>query len=61
MTLSACPQDRAEGTLLWAKIAILFLVSMLIPLITPRQYVPFDPKVVILSQVFGLMIGSLLM
>jgi putative Ca2+/H+ antiporter (TMEM165/GDT1 family) len=39
------PLDIAEGMLLWVKIGILFFVSILMPIITPNQYTPFDPKV----------------
>ncbi|KAH7907307.1 P-loop containing nucleoside triphosphate hydrolase protein [Hygrophoropsis aurantiaca] len=42
-TFTMQPEDIGEGWLLWAKIAILALISVVLPLITPRQYVPFDP------------------
>jgi hypothetical protein len=44
-TFNKRPLDIAEGTLLWVKIAILFSVGILMPIITPKQYAPFDPKV----------------
>ncbi|EKM83611.1 hypothetical protein AGABI1DRAFT_66408 [Agaricus bisporus var. burnettii JB137-S8] len=41
-TLNERPLDIAEGTLLWIKITVLFAVGVLMPLITPRLYTPFD-------------------
>ncbi|KAF9066068.1 hypothetical protein BDP27DRAFT_1424214 [Rhodocollybia butyracea] len=38
------PQDLHEGAALWAKIAILAILAVWIPLAIPRRYVPFDPK-----------------
>ncbi|KAF5317511.1 hypothetical protein D9619_013131 [Psilocybe cf. subviscida] len=38
------PQDVAEGSFLWAKIALLILSALIIPLFIPRRYVPVDPK-----------------
>ncbi|KAJ7732681.1 multidrug resistance-associated ABC transporter [Mycena metata] len=43
-TNTLTPADLWEGELLWPKIAILFAVSGIIPLIIPRQYIPLDPK-----------------
>ncbi|KAH7915135.1 hypothetical protein BJ138DRAFT_1170143 [Hygrophoropsis aurantiaca] len=37
------PQDLREGWLLWVKISILALVSIVLPMLSPRQYVPVDP------------------
>ncbi|KAJ7759560.1 P-loop containing nucleoside triphosphate hydrolase protein, partial [Mycena metata] len=37
-------QDVAEGSILHAKLIALTLASVVIPLITPRLYVPVDPK-----------------
>ncbi|KAJ7034289.1 P-loop containing nucleoside triphosphate hydrolase protein [Mycena alexandri] len=37
-------QDSAEGSILHAKLIALTLASVVIPLITPRLYVPVDPK-----------------
>ncbi|KAH7908629.1 P-loop containing nucleoside triphosphate hydrolase protein [Hygrophoropsis aurantiaca] len=42
-TFTMQPEDIDEGWLLWAKITILALIGVLLPLITPRQYIPFDP------------------
>lgn len=44
-TNTLTPADIWEGQLLWPKIAILFAVSGIIPLIIPRQYIPLDSKV----------------
>jgi hypothetical protein len=45
MTFDIPPLDTKDGPLLWVRIAVLFVVGVLIPLMTPREYVPFDPKV----------------
>ncbi|CCM02335.1 uncharacterized protein FIBRA_04427 [Fibroporia radiculosa] len=44
-TVPLTPVDAAEGTLLWAKLAMLTLVAVIVPLLIPRRYVPLDPKV----------------
>ncbi len=44
-TVNGRAQDGDEGPLLWIKIATLFVVGVIIPLVTPREYIPFDPKV----------------
>ncbi|TFK36798.1 hypothetical protein BDQ12DRAFT_699326 [Crucibulum laeve] len=36
--------DLSEGKLLVAKISVLFLSGLAIPLLIPRQYIPVDPK-----------------
>ncbi|KAI8982789.1 multidrug resistance-associated ABC transporter [Trametes punicea] len=43
-TFTLRPLDAAEGSLLWAKIALLTLATVIVPLFCPRQYVPVDPK-----------------
>ncbi|KAI0068098.1 P-loop containing nucleoside triphosphate hydrolase protein [Artomyces pyxidatus] len=43
-TFTLSPEDELEGPLLWAKIAILSVAAVIIPLTVPRQYIPFDPK-----------------
>ncbi|KAJ7680686.1 hypothetical protein DFH06DRAFT_1163946 [Mycena polygramma] len=43
-TFTRVPLDIGEGKLLWTKIITLFIVSCIIPLSMPRQYVPVDPK-----------------
>lgn len=44
-TFNGSPADLAEGTMLWAKIALLSLGGVGIPLLTPRKYTPVDIKV----------------
>ncbi|KAH7912982.1 hypothetical protein BJ138DRAFT_1225912, partial [Hygrophoropsis aurantiaca] len=41
-TYTKQPQDKSEGWLLWAKIAILGLIGIVFPILSPRQYVPFN-------------------
>ncbi|KAG1908484.1 uncharacterized protein F5891DRAFT_993333 [Suillus fuscotomentosus] len=43
VTFHKQPKDIGEGGLLWAKVTILFLSSIVFPLVSPRQYVPVDP------------------
>lgn len=44
-TLTESPADLAEGKVLWAKVALLFLGGVVLPLLTPRQYIPLNAKV----------------
>ncbi|VDC03809.1 unnamed protein product [Peniophora sp. CBMAI 1063] len=44
MTYTLRPLDAGEGALLWLKISLLALAGIIIPLISPRQYVPLDPE-----------------
>ena len=37
--------DYAEGSLFWAKFAVLSFAAIIIPLALPRRYVPYDLKV----------------
>jgi hypothetical protein len=39
------PADDWEGAVLWAKIGLLVAAGVVIPLISPRQYVALDSKV----------------
>ncbi|KZT69185.1 hypothetical protein DAEQUDRAFT_727082 [Daedalea quercina L-15889] len=43
-TFTLTPQDRAEGGILWAKMALLSMSGVLVPLCIPRIYVPVDPE-----------------
>lgn len=43
------PVDKAEGKYLWAKISVLAVTAILIPLCIPSAYVPVDPDVSRLS------------
>jgi hypothetical protein len=39
------PADADEGKTLWVKFSILNMIAVIIPIFTPRRYVPVDPKV----------------
>ncbi|KAJ7704723.1 hypothetical protein B0H14DRAFT_3903574 [Mycena olivaceomarginata] len=43
-TFTGVPADLGEGRGLWAKIGLLFITAVIIPLFTPRQYIPVDPS-----------------
>ncbi|KAJ7175766.1 multidrug resistance-associated ABC transporter [Mycena filopes] len=43
-TFTLAPKDLAQGWLLWAKISILAIAGVVIPLTSPRQYIPVDPE-----------------
>ncbi|KAI0052512.1 hypothetical protein FA95DRAFT_1675194 [Auriscalpium vulgare] len=43
-TFTLSPLDKREGPLLWARIAVLGIASIVIPLTIPRKYIPHDPK-----------------
>lgn len=45
MTYMDAPQDLEEGRILWAKVLVLTLLGVIVPLTIPRQYSPVDPKV----------------
>ncbi|KAJ7264445.1 P-loop containing nucleoside triphosphate hydrolase protein [Mycena haematopus] len=42
-TFTGIPADIGEGRKLWAKIGLLFVTGVIIPLFTPQQYIPVDP------------------
>lgn len=44
-TFTRVPKDLHEGWLLWAKIALLTIVGLVIPLLTPPEYIPVDDDV----------------
>ncbi len=44
-TFTESPADLGEGSILWVKIALLFLGGVVIPLLAPRKYPPLDAKV----------------
>ncbi|THU88444.1 P-loop containing nucleoside triphosphate hydrolase protein [Dendrothele bispora CBS 962.96] len=44
ITYALIPVDKHEGSLLWAKIAVLTFTAVFVPLLIPRQYVPVDPN-----------------
>ncbi|KAK0487292.1 P-loop containing nucleoside triphosphate hydrolase protein [Armillaria novae-zelandiae] len=41
-TFTRTPQDLHEGWILWAKIALLIIVGLVVPLLTPPEYIPVD-------------------
>ncbi|KIK62964.1 hypothetical protein GYMLUDRAFT_259735 [Collybiopsis luxurians FD-317 M1] len=43
-TFELVPQDGKEGRFIWAKISLLTLAGVVIPLTVPRKYIPADPK-----------------
>ncbi|KAI0068079.1 P-loop containing nucleoside triphosphate hydrolase protein [Artomyces pyxidatus] len=43
-TFTSSPVDQNEDSLLWAKVTILGVTSIVIPLTVPRQYIPYDLK-----------------
>ncbi|KDR83044.1 hypothetical protein GALMADRAFT_134555 [Galerina marginata CBS 339.88] len=43
-TYNSHPADIAEGRILYIKLAVLLITSVIIPLFIPRQYIPVDPK-----------------
>lgn len=45
MTYTLQPKDKAEGNLLWAKIALASFVGALEPIFEPYPYIPYDPAV----------------
>jgi hypothetical protein len=44
-TFTLDPKDASEGWILFAKIIVLFVTAVIVPLFIPRQYIPVDPKV----------------
>ena len=44
-TYNLTPLDIQEGWLMWFKVVVLSLAAIIIPLLVPRKYTPFDPKV----------------
>ncbi|KAJ7487075.1 hypothetical protein FB451DRAFT_1337537 [Mycena latifolia] len=42
-TFDGVPADLSEGQRMWAEIALLCITAVIIPLFTPRQYIPVDP------------------
>ncbi|TFK76754.1 P-loop containing nucleoside triphosphate hydrolase protein [Pluteus cervinus] len=43
-TYTVVPLDSHEGWVLWSKVTILTIVSIIIPLVIPQKYVPVDSK-----------------
>ncbi|KAJ7274255.1 P-loop containing nucleoside triphosphate hydrolase protein [Mycena rebaudengoi] len=42
-TFTRVPEDLNEGPILWAKLSLLFVTAVVVPLFTPCQYIPVDP------------------
>ncbi|EIW53706.1 multidrug resistance-associated ABC transporter [Trametes versicolor FP-101664 SS1] len=49
-TFNGSPADLAEGSMLWAKIALLSLGGVGIPLLTPRKYTPVNIKIDVATE-----------
>ncbi|KAE9396473.1 hypothetical protein BT96DRAFT_996727 [Gymnopus androsaceus JB14] len=43
-TFDLTPLDIEEGWFIWVKIALLFILAIVIPLAIPRRYIPHNPK-----------------
>ncbi|KAJ7578270.1 P-loop containing nucleoside triphosphate hydrolase protein [Mycena floridula] len=43
-TYTDLPLDRAEGSMLWAKVVVLVIIAIFVPLFVPRVYIPYDPE-----------------
>ncbi|KAJ7784670.1 multidrug resistance-associated ABC transporter [Mycena metata] len=43
-TFTLVPEDLDEGRLLWAKILLLFIAGVVLPLASPRRYIPVNPE-----------------
>ncbi|KAJ7758491.1 P-loop containing nucleoside triphosphate hydrolase protein, partial [Mycena maculata] len=43
-TFTLAPQDLDQGRLLWAKIFALAVAAVVVPLSSPRRYIPADPE-----------------
>ncbi|KAF7366640.1 ATP-binding cassette transporter [Mycena sanguinolenta] len=44
VTYRRIPFDESEGWILWARVFVLLVAAVVVPLFIPRPYVPFDPK-----------------
>lgn len=49
-TFTQSPIDANEGWIIWAKIAVVSIVGVVIPLTIPHQYKPVDLKVKFVKQ-----------
>lgn len=49
-TYTLTPEDSREGWLVWLKIGLLSFAAIVVPLFVPRKYIPFDPKVGLLTD-----------
>ncbi|KAI1790062.1 P-loop containing nucleoside triphosphate hydrolase protein [Ganoderma leucocontextum] len=46
-TLDPTPVDTSEGSVLYAKLALLTIAAVIVPVFVPRKYVPVNPKEVL--------------
>ena len=44
MTFTLRPADEAEGAFLWAKVALLLFIGVVVPMCEPYPYIPVDAK-----------------
>ena len=44
-TFTLTPADAAEGWCLWVKVALLTFAAVIVPVVMPAQYTPFDSTV----------------
>ena len=44
-TFTLTPKDGSEGWLMWAKLTVLSVTAIGIPVLIPRPYIPLDPNV----------------
>jgi hypothetical protein len=45
MTFTLSPLDSAGGWLTWSRVILVSFLTVFLPLITPREYIPLDPQV----------------
>lgn len=45
MTFTLSPLDSSGGWLTWSRVVLVSFLAVLLPLITPREYIPLDPQV----------------
>ena len=45
MTFTLSPLDSAGGWLTWSRVILVSFLAILLPLITPREYIPLDSQV----------------
>ncbi|KAG1716785.1 hypothetical protein ID866_383 [Astraeus odoratus] len=43
LTFTEEPRDLQEGCLIWAKVAVLTTIGVVLPVLCPTQYIPVDP------------------
>ena len=58
-TYTKQPADKGEGQILYAKLAVLCLTAVVIPLFAPRIYTPVDPKVCFVGHIKSVALNGL--